>query len=59
MEPSFDLPEPSPVDESRRAKLMLAAALVVSRETSTPLERRWASEVFDLCAALGEERGTA
>ena len=58
MELSADLPEPSPVDEDRRAKLMLAAALVVARESSTPLERRWATEVFDLCAALGEERGS-
>ena len=23
----------------------------------TPLERSWATEVLDLCAALGEERG--
>jgi hypothetical protein len=51
-----ELPEPRPVDEQRRAKLMLAAAIVLVRDTSTPLERRWAGEVYDLCAALGGER---
>jgi hypothetical protein len=51
-----DLPDPNPVDDDRRAKLMLAAAMVLLREGSTPLERRWASEVYDLCAALGRAR---
>jgi|APCry1669189241_1035207.scaffolds.fasta_scaffold88764_2 hypothetical protein len=53
----MDLPEPRPVDEQRRAKLMLAAALVLQKSDVTPLERSWATEVLDLCAALGEERG--
>jgi len=52
----LDLPEPTPVDEGRRSKLMLAAALVLQKPEGTPLERRWAAEVFDLCAALGDER---
>lgn len=51
------MPDPEAVDEGRRAKLMLAAVLVLSRESASPLERRWAKEVYDLCAALGGARG--
>ena len=56
MDLAADLPEPTPVDEGRRAKMMLAAVLVLRKPDVTPLERRWATEVLDLCAALGEER---
>ena len=56
MDLAADLPEPTPVDEGRRAKLMLASALVLQKSDVSPLERRWATEVFDLCSALGAER---
>ena len=48
--------EPVPVDQARLAKLMMGALAVLSRESSTPLERQWARQVVDLCAALDAER---
>ena len=56
MELPEEMPAAEAVDEDRRAKLMLAAVLVLSRESASPLERRWAKEVYDLCAALGDAR---
>jgi hypothetical protein len=56
-------PEPEltirPVDDRRLAKLQLGAlAILKSDRPHTPLERRWAQEVLDLCVALGEARGS-
>ena len=49
--------EPTPVDDARLAKLQIAAYAILERgESHTPLERQWAKEVFDLCAALREAR---
>lgn len=45
-----------PVDERRCAALQLAAVAILRRADVTPLERRWAREVFDLTTALTEAR---
>jgi hypothetical protein len=49
--------EPSPIDDARLTKLQIAAYAILERgEAHTPLERQWAKEVFDLCAALRQAR---
>ena len=49
--------EAAPVDETRIARLYLAARVILDRpDRHTPLERQWAKEVFDLTVALQESR---
>ena len=49
--------EPAPVDDTRLAKLGLAAAVMLGNpERHTPLELRWAQQVLDLATALAEAR---
>jgi len=50
--------ETRPVDEGRRARLLIAALAVLGKDDSSPLERQWAREVVDLCVSLGEARAT-
>lgn len=45
------------MDDKRMAKIHMAARLILERpERHTPLELRWAKEVFDLTCALQEAR---
>jgi hypothetical protein len=46
-----------PVDDARLTKLQIGAFAILERpDRHTPLERQWAKQVFDLCAALREAR---
>ena len=53
-----EIPEHAPVDEARRSRLAMAALAILMRPSTTPLERQWAQQVWDLCWALADERGS-